>query len=77
MQSLECVELLLFGLLPKISVPDIKNLGFSYCIIYKQNPLSSKLHLNLMLMITAVCCRIFKHTPCVHGSPRLIPGCTH
>ena len=27
MQSLECVELLLFVLLPKMSVPDIKNLG--------------------------------------------------
>ena len=30
MQSLECVELLLFVLLPKMSVPDIKNLGFIY-----------------------------------------------
>ena len=28
MQSLECVELLLFVLLPKMSVPNIKNLGF-------------------------------------------------
>ena len=28
MQSLECVELFLFVLLPKMSVPDIKNLGF-------------------------------------------------
>ena len=27
MQSLECVELLLFVLLPKMSVPDITNLG--------------------------------------------------
>ena len=27
MQSLECVELLLFVLLPKMSVPDIKYLG--------------------------------------------------
>ena len=27
MQSVECVELLLFVLLPKMSVPDIKNLG--------------------------------------------------
>ena len=27
MQSLECVELLLFVLLPKMSVPNIKNLG--------------------------------------------------
>ena len=27
MQSLECVELLLFVLLPKMSVPDIKNMG--------------------------------------------------
>ena len=27
MQSLECIELLLFVLLPKMSVPDIKNLG--------------------------------------------------
>ena len=27
MQSLECVELLLYVLLPKMSVPDIKNLG--------------------------------------------------
>ena len=27
MPSLECVELLLFVLLPKMSVPDIKNLG--------------------------------------------------
>ena len=27
MQSLECVELLLFVLLPKMSVPDIKNRG--------------------------------------------------
>ena len=27
MQSFECVELLLFVLLPKMSVPDIKNLG--------------------------------------------------
>ena len=29
MQSLECVELLLFVLLPKMSVPDIKNLGLA------------------------------------------------
>ena len=29
MQRLECVELLLFVLLPKISVPDIKNLGLT------------------------------------------------
>ena len=32
MQSLECVELLLFVLLPKMSVPDIKNLRL--CILF-------------------------------------------
>ena len=31
MQSLECVELFLFVLLPKMSVPDIKNLGL--CVV--------------------------------------------
>ena len=29
MQILECVELLLFVLLPKMGVPDIKNLGLA------------------------------------------------
>ena len=29
MQSLECVELFLFVLYPKMSVPDIKNLGLA------------------------------------------------
>ena len=33
MQSLECVELLLFVLLPKMSVPDIKNRGLLLLII--------------------------------------------
>ena len=32
MQSLECVELLLFVLLPKMSVPDIKNLVLTLVI---------------------------------------------
>ena len=32
MRSLECVELLLFVLLPKMSVPDIKNRGLHISI---------------------------------------------
>ena len=34
MQSLECVELPLFVLLPKMSVPDIKNLFFFSHVVY-------------------------------------------
>ena len=38
MQSLECVELPLFVLLPKMSVPDIKNLGLQSVTSYDMEP---------------------------------------
>ena len=37
MQSLECVELLLFVLLPKMSVPDIKNRGLDVVAVPLRN----------------------------------------
>ena len=42
MQSLECVELLLFVLLPKMSVPDITNLGLVN-ILYSDIKLGDKI----------------------------------
>ena len=44
MQSLESVELLLFVLLPKMSVPNIKNLGLHLFVTYlssKEPPISA------------------------------------